>query len=398
MRTRLLALACGLGLMTFSQAFTQTAPAEAPPAFDGNMNLLSNGFSTSDQFQADRLVFEEVDDNTKGLGPVYNATSCVECHQTPVAGGSSQVTELRAGHFDARGFHEPPGGSLINDRAINPAFQEHVPDGYEVRTLRASLNVLGDGFVEAVSDDTFRAIAAAQPLGMRGDLVQVPVLELAGASGVGRFGWKSQHASLVSFSADAYLNEMGITNRLLETDNTSMGRVVTDGIPEPEDTDNDIDIFARFMRSTGVPPRDATLASTPAARAGETLFGQIGCVTCHVRTIVTAPAGTVLQGGAFTVPAALGDKAIHPFSDFLLHNVGTGDGIVQNGGPTSRRKMRTPPLWGLRSRARLMHDGLSVTLDDAIQRHDSEAASVVTRYRHLTNAQTASLIAFLKSL
>jgi CxxC motif-containing protein (DUF1111 family) len=392
------ALATGLGLMTFSQAFTQSAPTEAPAAFDDQMNLVSNGFADGAQFETDRRVFEEVDDRSKGLGPVYNAQSCAECHQSPVSGGSSQITELRAGHFDLSGFHEPPGGSLINDRATSPAFQEHVPDGYEVRALRASLNVLGDGFVESIADETLQAIAAAQPATMRGQWVEVPILESGGTLGVGRFGWKDQHASLLSFSADAYLNEVGITNRFFMTDNTSNGRVVDDGVAEPEDADNDIDVFARFMRSTGVPPRDATLAATPAARAGDTLFTQVGCVTCHVRTIVTAPAGTTLEGGAFTVPPALGDKAIHPFGDFLLHNIGTGDGIVQNGGPTTRRKLRTAPLWGLRSRPRLMHDGLSVTLDDAIQRHAGEATSAVTRYHRLSAAQKQSLIAFLKSL
>jgi CxxC motif-containing protein (DUF1111 family) len=396
--TGLFALATGLGLMTFSQAFTQSAPTEAPPAFDDQMNLVSNGLSDGAQFEADRRVFEEVDDRTKGLGPVYNAQSCAECHQSPVSGGSSQITELRAGHFDQSGFHEPPGGSLINDRAIDPAFQEHVPDGYEVRALRASLNVLGDGFVESITDETLQAIAAGQPAAMRGQWVEVPILESGGTLGVGRFGWKDQHASLLSFSADAYLNEVGITNRFLMTDNTSNGRVVDDGVAEPEDVDNDIDVFARFMRSTGVPPRDATLAATPAARAGETLFTQVGCVTCHVRTIVTAPVGTPLQGGAFTVPPALGDKAIHPFGDFLLHNIGTGDGIVQNGGPTTRRKLRTAPLWGLRSRPRLMHDGLSVTLDDAVQRHAGEATSAVSKYRRLSEAQRQNLMAFLKSL
>ena len=152
------------------------------------------------------------------------------------------------------------------------------------------------------------------------------------------------------------------------------------------------------MRCTGVPPRDAALSASPEAKAGDALFGQVGCVTCHVRTMTTAPAGTILQGGALTVPPALGDKAIHPFGDFLLHNVGTGDGIVQNGGPTTRRKLRTAPLWGLRSRPRLMHDGLSVTLEDALLRHGGEATLTVARYLFLNPTQKANLLAFLKSL
>jgi hypothetical protein len=73
----------------------------------------------------------------------------------------------------------------------------------------------------------------------------------------------------------------------------------------------------------------------------------------------------LINGGTFVVPAALGNKVIHPFSDFLLHDVGTGGGIIQNGGPSTANKLRTPPLWGLRTRTRHMQDGLSVTPTDA---------------------------------
>jgi len=83
----------------------------------------------------------------------------------------------------------------------------------------------------------------------------------------------------------------------------------------------------------------------------------------------------VINGGAFTVPAALGNKTIHPFSDFLLHDVGTGDGIVQNGGQGTRNQLRTPPLWGLRARDRLMHDLQTVSRTDAINRHAGQATT-----------------------
>ena len=112
----------------------------------------------------------------------------------------------------------------------------------------------------------------------------------------------------------------------------------------------------------------------------------------------TAPAGTVLNGGRLIVPAALGDKIIHPFSDFLLHDVGTGDGIVQNGGPGTRTKLRTAPLWGLRTRDRLMHDGASLTCTDAVLRHGQEAAPVVRAFLQLAPAQKSQLMTFLASL
>jgi CxxC motif-containing protein (DUF1111 family) len=122
----------------------------------------------------------------------------------------------------------------------------------------------------------------------------------------------------------------------------------------------------------------------------------VGCNHCHVRSIVTAPAGTLINRGAFTVPEALGSKIFHPFSDFLLHNVGTGDGVVQEGGPAL--KMRTAPLWGVRTRVRLMHDGESLTLNEAILRHAGEATFVINNYRRLSDAQKKPLITFLKSL
>jgi len=387
----------GLALMGFvlPVALSQ-APSEAPTGFDN----LTNGFTTQAQFEADRDVFEESEPIEEGLGPVYNAQSCAECHQNPVTGAISQVTELRAGHFDGFNFKDHPGGSLINDRAIDAAIQERVLGGNEVRTFRTSLNTLGDGFVECVDSNTFVAISNSQPPGMRGQFIEVPVLEAGGLTRGGRFGWKNQHASLVSFSADAYLNEMGITSPLQPTDNTSNGRPVDafDKVPDPEDDGEDVEVFASFMRATKAPPRDEELAATPDAKAGSVLFDQIRCNICHVRNITTLPAGSVINRGAFTVPEALGDKIIHPFGDFLLHNVGTGDGIVQNGGQSTRNKLRTAPLWGMRTRGRLMHDGETVNRNEAILRHAGEATSVINSYRNLTTNQKNQLITFLNSL
>ena len=124
----------------------------------------------------------------------------------------------------------------------------------------------------------------------------------------------------------------------------------------------DVELFALFMRSTMAPPRDLARAATPNAQAGSTLFNSIGCATCHTREIVTAPPGTLINGGALKVANALGNKRIRPFGDFLLHDIGTGDGIVQNGGQSTRNKIRTAPLWGLRARGRFMHDSLSFSL------------------------------------
>lgn len=419
------ALVCPFAL---TRSVEGQGPTEAPADFD---SFNSNGFTDPATFAADKDTFDETEDTGAGLGPTYNAQSCRECHQNPISGGISQVTELRCGHEDASGnFVAPtifindgqssiPNRSLVNDRAICPGIvtdknggkhnflqtdiQERVPGSENIRTFRTTTNALGDGFVECIDSNTLVSIANQERQQSNGRIsplvIQVPVLEAGGRLRVGRFGWKAQMASLLSFASDAYVNEMGISNPLNPTDFTTVCKVTTD----PEDQAGadglaDIDKFARFMRATKAPSRDQSLAATSDARAGAQLFNSIGCAICHVTSITTAPAGTSINGGTFTVPPALGNKVIHPFGDFLLHDVGTGDGIVQNGGQASENTMRTPPLWGVRTRDRLMHDGESLTRNDAILRHAGEATFVINNYKNLSGSQKNQLITFINSL
>ena len=392
------------------------SPAGELTAASGSQSV-SNGIAEppGDTFALDQAQFERRHDPSTGLGPVFNATACVDCHNNGVAGAAGQFTEQRVGHSDINGNFVNPtitinegsntitGRSIVNDRSICPQAQEHIPDTETIHALRAVLNTLGDGFVEAVGDQTFLAIAANQPgqsNGMiHGEAIQVPIFEAPGQTAVGKFGWKDQDATILSFSGDAYLNEMGVTNRLKPKDVTSVCKVTSD----VEDTPDalglaDIDHFAQFIRGTKVPPRDLALAATPDAMAGQTLFTVTGCATCHVQTLTTQPSGTVINGGAYAIPAALGNKSFHPFGDFLLHDVGTGDGIVQVGPADTANKLRTAPLWGLRIKSRFMHDNGSMTLNDAIQRHGGEAQQVIAKFSSLTSAQQQQLITFLKSL
>jgi CxxC motif-containing protein (DUF1111 family) len=431
-------LLISLGVLSLILVSSAPNSTEAPTGFDNK----SNGVADDATHQADQTKFEEVEQLSDGLGPLYNAQSCRECHQSPVSGAASQVTELRVGHQGPDGHFRNPdipinhgtevisGRSLVNDRAIcpNAAFpnneiQERVPETETIRTFRLSLNLLGDGFVEALADQTLIDLAKQQCKSSHrkicGQILQVPIVEAPGQMSVGRFGWKDQHASLLSFAADAYLNEMGITNRLQPDEVTKICNTVS----EPNDTPgpdglSDIDHFARFIRATKAPARDSQLANGAVAQKGVVLFIKIGCAACHVETLTTAPAGTKINGGTFAIPSALGSITFHPYGDFLMHDVGTGDGILQatrehygnkvfqmmsgylskQDFESSRNKIRTAPLWGVRLRPRLMHDGASLTFRDAILRHRGEANHVTQQFEKLKREDQEAILEFLRSL
>jgi CxxC motif-containing protein (DUF1111 family) len=411
------AFTAAFGFLAISMALTAQQVKEAPAGFDGQ----TNGFLEQSVMDREAELFSEIKTPDRGLGPIYNAVSCTDCHQNVAVGGAAQVMEFRAGHI-SRGEHlrddyfhgwrrqhdtngsSPtftaatgvlvngdtiPDRSLINQRAICADAQESVGQNDNVRASRLSLSVLGDGFVEAVPDETFLALAKQN----HGQAIMVPVLEVPNTTEVGRFGWKDQHASLLTFSGDAFLNEMGFTNFLFPDEVTTVCE--PPGVPHPNDVQDDTHAFADFMRSTKVPPRGPI---TPEVIQGQAIFEQIGCAGCHVETLVTAPAGTAIHGGAYVIPDALGGKQFHPFGDYLLHDIGMGDGIQQNGPPETANKVRTMPLWGLRTRTQMMHDGSMGTYSEAIERHDHEAADEAFRFRRLSPAQKLLVNKFLGSL
>jgi CxxC motif-containing protein (DUF1111 family) len=218
-------------------AMAEESATEAPagfntPSFNGAASK-SNGLEepTGDTFALDQEVHERNHDVATGLGPVHNGTACVTCHENPNSGAASQTTELRVGHHDPQGHFVNPtvfindgqdmitGRSIVNDRAICPQAQEHIPATEDIIALRAALNTLGDGFVEAIPDQTLITISERQPEEsggkIHGEAIEVPIFEAPGKTRIGRFGWKDQHGSLLSFIGDAYLNEMGVSSCVL---------------------------------------------------------------------------------------------------------------------------------------------------------------------------------------
>ncbi len=390
-------------LLAFLLLASVTGAAEAAKSFSG-FNNRTNGLILQGDMDHDRVFFEKKWTAEMGLGPVFNGESCVECHNDPVPGGYSDITVTRAGFYDGQQYFDLPGGSLFHEKAIVPVIETGVPVAANTVTKRMSTNLLGGGFVESIADETLLAIARKQKLDTHGEIageaVMVDVLEAPGLKKVGRFGWKSQHASLLSFCGDAFHNEMGVSNSVIPSEITSNGLSLAayDVRADPESNGWEVQLVAEFIRATRVPPRDAKSSRSAVVKAGARLFESVGCGICHVSTLTTAKTGSpgVVLGTA--LPAALGDKTIHPYSDFLLHDVGTGDGIVQNGPPSTRNKMRTAPLWGLRTHSEFMHDGSARSLSEAIDQHKGVAAKSTERYHALTKQQQAKLLKFLRSL
>jgi CxxC motif-containing protein (DUF1111 family) len=291
---------------------------------------------------------------------------------------------------------DPSGETLFHLFSVpSHACQPVIPPQANVVARRVAIPLFGAGLVEAIEDETLRAIE--DPFDRDRDGVSgraALVTDVAsGERRIGRFGWKAQHATLLSFGADAYRSEMGITNDVfpeeLALGVSSEQMRVCDPIPEPEDARDQrtrrrgIDNFASFMKFL------APLGRGPiddAARAGEQVFAAIGCAACHTPALQTGPSSNPL----------FNRRPVPLFSDLLLHNVGTGDGIPQ--GAAAPNEFRTPALWGVRFRRPLLHDGSAATVEDAIRRHEGEADIARRGFEQLGDGARSALIAFLRSL
>ena len=357
---------------------------------------------TAQEFELFRMGlddFLEVESAEEGLGPAFNGTSCAACHNAPAIGGVSPVAEVRVATTGPSGEFlalNPEGETLFHLFSIpNHTCSSLIPPEATVVARRVPIPLFGAGLVEAIPDETI--LALADPFDTNRDGVSGrahTVRDLGtGQNRVGRFGWKAQHATLLTFGADAYRNEMGITNDLFPTElavGVSAERMkVCDPIPDPEDVRDrqtrrrGIDNFEVFMRLLAPIGRSS---GTGAAALGENLFLSAGCATCHVPALMTGPNSNPL----------FDRKTVALFSDLLLHDIGTGDGIVQ--GAAGANEIRTPALWGLRLRRPFLHDGSAATIDDAIRRHGGEAARAMQAVARMSSADFQALVAFLKTL
>jgi CxxC motif-containing protein (DUF1111 family) len=410
-------------------------------------------------FATGQLNFKEVD-SLPALGPIFNSRSCGACHFQPAIGGSGEfIQEVRVRNNTAGGpVHIFASDNILRlgpqsqgATAIFTSGLEAAPLGCQITSPGCNLSVcqteeakrttfarnlaicdptslsfknnanctaerqstplFGFGLVEAVADESFVDIAASEPAPIQGIVKMVTEIGSSTAR-VGRFGWKDDHATLRGFSGDAYLNEIGITNpdhqaevSTCALNQTSFG-VLLDAVDDPEDgTDSagraDIDRFADFMRALSPPP---TIEQSSSAKNGGTLFNQMGCNGCHLPSLTTAsnPASFIppTTGGkpiTTSLNSVLANQTFHPYSDFLLHRMGSlGDGITSGAaGPTM---IRTMPLWGVRAKSKLLHDGRADDIPTAISLHDGQGRPAAEAFGALTPSQQQDVVNFLDTL
>ena len=409
-------------------------------------------------FATGQINFKEIEELPQ-LGPLFNGTTCTGCHSQPTTGGGGLfINEIRVrNNADPGPVHifavdnmlrdgpQTQGGTPIftsgmqaeplgcqitapgcqlsecqQEEAARTTFNTDLPTcdpssanfaaGGNCVVGRAALPLFGDGLVEAVDDQTLIQEAQNEPEAIRGAVKMVTENFLSTAH-VGRFGWKNDHAFLRGFAGDAYLNEMGISNpdNPVDTsscalDQTQYGIALEDtGIEDTIDPDGeaDIDRFSDFMRALSPPP---TLPQNPAISAGQAVFSKLGCAGCHAPSLTTAsnPASFIppSTGGvaiSSTVNQALAKQTFHPYSDFLLHSMGSlGDGITS--GSAGPMMMRTAPLWGLRAKSEFLHDGRAGDLPTAISLHDGQGKAAAQAFQALSTQQQQNLLSFLNSL
>ena len=373
-------------------------PPPAPPAAQAGQPFAGLPASLLAFFNAGRDEFREAENVDDGLGPVFNDRACGACHNVPVLGGGSERLVTRIGTI-VNGRFDPLtrfGGSLLQNRGIGPqdgsphAFRgELAPPAATIVARRRSVSLFGLGLVDATPDATFVTLASQQAARNDGTAGRVSMVDnlAAGMRTVGKFGWKAQVPTLFQFAGDAYLNEMGITSPFFPNENCPSGNCAElqfNPRPGLNDGGEDTRALADFMTMLAPPTRGAITADVT---AGEAVFNRIGCNACHVST---------LQTGSHSI-AALNRVNYQPWSDFLLHDMGTlGDGIEQGG--ANGREIRTAPLWGLRFVTTYLHDGRVRTMEGAIGAHDGQGRASRDRFNALSATDRARLLAFLRSL
>jgi len=363
-------------------------------------------------FERGREVFERRFTPSEGLGPLYNATSCVSCHSTPVPGGSAQLyrnflvaavdtgftqfnfPDLPSVVIPSYGLPPHAGGTftLEGGRFVVPADYF----GLEVRSAqRNGLPIFGVGLFEFVSDATIMSLADPNDL----DLDGISGRYNTDAVGIGRLGVKAQSNNIELFTRPPLMNQMGITSNPFEGEDATVslspaqvGGDPTDPLedddaaPDPEISHGDLGDLIAFTRFLAPP---APVPMSESAKAGELLFDAIGCTACHVPEL----------------PSSRGP--VRAYTDLLLHDMGPAlaDGLRFGTPQTSiispghnEDEFRTQPLWGVSLHYPWLHDGRAATLEEAILLHAGEGLASRNNFVGLRKSEQMDVIAFLEHL
>lgn len=363
--------------------------------------------------------FARVFGTADGLGPIFVAPSCESCHVGD--GKGHPVFNLtRFGRISPTGFDpmRAQGGPQVQNRAILNYMAEAVPGGATGYARFTAPSVTGLGYLEAVTDAALLALQDPDDLngdGISGRVQLVDETDIVAEIGrledvldgslpprvrvdgklIGRFGKKASAISLLHQAVSAYHEDMGITSDVLPVDpvNRQVGGFASDGVADPEVASSAVEAVVFYLRTLKAPPRRDADASEVVA--GGELFTSIGCAKCHL---------PVLRSGPSTI-AALNNADFHPYTDLLLHDMGTDldDGYTE--GRALPSEWRTAPLWGIGLAERsqggmgfLLHDGRARSLREAIDFHCGEGASSRAAFRGLTQAQQEQVLAYLRSL
>lgn len=373
-----------------------------PPSAQGRLGDPLPGL-TAEQlaaFARGKVVFERQFTQAEGLGPTFNANSCVECHgeDDGVTGGTGDEVERHFTRLNADGSCGKlanHGGFIKQEKATQllrdstDFTDEPFPSVTHQRGHRITPDLFGFGLIAAIRESDI--LALEDPNDADGDGISGRAHFVGGV--VGRFGRKASATDLDGFNTGAFLFEMGITTHAFPEEN-SVGRWVIggDSIPASVDPvavrelgDNDLDDLNAFVRFLAPPP-DTMVLFADENPAG--LFRSIGCAKCHTPEFTTAPSAI----------AALSEKEVRPFSDFLLHDMGPelADICLVNAAPS---EFRTEPLMGARFMTRFMHHGQASTISQAISMHGGEAANSRDRFfNELTTAQRNAVIGYINTL
>ncbi|MEM6533452.1 MAG: di-heme oxidoredictase family protein [Myxococcota bacterium] len=401
-------------------------------AFVRGRRLLHTDFWTGEHSEGANPILES---QIGKAGPVLTQARCFTCHESNArsslprsAGAALERLVIKTGtvsddgsvDLDPRygtsiqqlGTDATPGEGVVTVRdfetiagtygdgtpytLVRPryTFAGGEPSSFSVRTAN---QFVGMGLLEAIPEETLIGFADEfdrnnDGISGRPHIVTDPEL---GVPRVGRYGWRAASASLRHQTADAFNADMGVTTPVYATHECSstVADCVAADTPEPELSEAELDLMVRYMALLSVPPRRGL--DDPDALAGEILFDQASCTSCHMSDITTGDVHPI---------AELRGQRIHPYTDLLLHDMGPelADPLPEKGAYGS--EWRTAPLWGISRMVDIdpnvtyLHDGRARTLEEAILWHGGEAQSARDAFVGFSASERAQLLRFLQTL